>query len=86
MDSGSYVVETKVQAATGAALAAGALIWALETYVFSAALPGVLADLIYWLVPALAALAAGWLAPHTPRGGSQTSGGDGSGPSPASQP
>jgi hypothetical protein len=61
-------VETKVQAASLSAAAAGAVLWALQTYVFKGNdVPAGLVSLIDVVVPAVLAAAAGYLAPHTPR-------------------
>jgi len=61
-------VETKVQAGGLAAAVAGAVLWALQTYVFKgSAVPDGVVSLVYAIVPALCAVAAGYLAPHTPR-------------------
>ena len=61
-------VETKVQAGTLAAFVAGIIIWALQTWVFKgSAVPAGLVSLVYAVVPAALALAAGYYAPHTPR-------------------
>lgn len=60
-------VEAKVKAATGAAAVAGLLVWLLEEYVFGAAAPEAVEAAVDVLVPAAAALVAGWLARHTPR-------------------
>jgi hypothetical protein len=59
-------VETKVTAASMAAAVAGAVVWAVSTYVFAgAAVPAALVLLINLGVPYLAALLAGYGAPHT---------------------
>jgi len=61
-------VETKVQAASLSAAAAGAVLWALQTYVFKGNdVPAGLVSLIDVVVPAVLAAVAGYLAPHTPR-------------------
>jgi hypothetical protein len=66
-EGGGPVIERKVSAAGLGALIAGALIWALQTWVFKGAVPGILSQLIDWLAPILGALIFGYLAPHTPR-------------------
>ena len=60
-------VETKVQAATGAAAVSGLALWALGHYVFKTGVPDVVASWIYVLVPAAITFAAGYLAKHTDR-------------------
>lgn len=60
-------VETKVKASTTAAAVSGLALWALGRYVFKSAVPDVVASWVYVIVPGLLALAAGYLAPHTPR-------------------
>jgi len=60
-------VETKVQAGSISAAAAGVILWVLQTYVFKGTMPEGIESLVYLLVPAVLAGAAGWLAPHTPR-------------------
>lgn len=62
-------VETKVQAATGAAAVSGLALWALGHWVFKTGVPDVVASWIYVLVPAAITFAAGYLAKHTPRPG-----------------
>lgn len=56
--------ERRVTAACFGALIGGALIWALETWVFTGGVPGIGRDFIDWLAPVLGALVSGWLAPH----------------------
>jgi hypothetical protein len=63
------VVETKVKASTAAAAVSGLALWALGRYVFKGTVPDVVASWVYVLVPGLLAWGAGYLAPHTPRGG-----------------
>lgn len=60
-------VETKVQAGTLSAAAAGVVLWVLQTYVFKGAMPQGVESLVYLAVPAVLAGAAGYLAPHTHR-------------------
>jgi len=61
-------IETKVQAASLSAAAAGAVLWFLQTYTFKGgAVPAGLVSLIDVVVPAALAAGAGYLAPHTPR-------------------
>jgi hypothetical protein len=61
-------VETKVQAGSLAAAAAGAVLWVLQTYVFKGgAVPDGVVSLVDVLVPAAFAAIAAYLAPHTPR-------------------
>ena len=61
-------VETKVQAGSLAAAVSGAVIWALQEYVFKGSdVPPGLVSLIYVAIPGLLALAAGYYAKHTPR-------------------
>jgi len=61
-------VETKVTAGSLAAALSGAIIWALQTYVFKGNdVPDGLVSLIYVAIPAVCAYAAGYLAPHSPR-------------------
>jgi hypothetical protein len=54
-------VSKSAQAATAGALLGGAIIWALEEYVFTNGAPGVLRDLIDWLAPLIAAAIGAWL-------------------------
>ena len=61
------MVETKVQASTGAAAVSGLALWALGHYVFKAGVPDVVASWIYVLVPAAVTFAAGYAARHTAR-------------------
>jgi hypothetical protein len=63
-------VNPKLEGAGLGALIGGAVIWALETYLFKGTLPGVLRDFIDWLVPVILALISGWLTPpaRTPTG------------------
>jgi len=61
-------VETKVQAGSLAAGAAGVALWALQTWAFKGnAVPAGLQSLVDVIVPAVCAAVAGYLAPHTPR-------------------
>jgi hypothetical protein len=60
-------IETKVQAATGAAAVSGLALWALGHYVFKAGVPDVVASWIYVIVPAVITFGAGYLAKHTDR-------------------
>ena len=60
-------VETKVQAATGAAAVSGLALWVLGHYVFKSGVPDVVASWVYVLVPGIITFAAGYLARHTPR-------------------
>jgi hypothetical protein len=60
------VIETKVQASTGAAAVSGLALWALGHYVFKGSgVPDVVASWVYVLVPGLLTFAAGYLARHT---------------------
>ena len=61
------MIETKVQAGTGAAAVSGLALWALGTYVFRGGVPDVIVSWVYVLVPAALTFAAGYLAKHTPR-------------------
>ena len=65
-------VETKVQAATGAAAVSGLALWALGHYVFKGTVPDVVASWVYVIVPGVITFAAGYLAKHTPRPGTAT--------------
>ena len=60
-------VETKVQAGSATAAAAGVVLWVLQTYVFKGNMPQGVESLVYLLVPGVLAGVAGYLAPHTPR-------------------
>jgi hypothetical protein len=60
-------IETKVQAATGAAAVSGLALWVLGHYVFKAGVPDVVASWVYVLVPGVITFGAGYLARHTPR-------------------
>jgi hypothetical protein len=60
-------VETKVKSATVGAALAGVLVWLLETYAFGGDVPGPVQAAVDIVVPGAAALAAGWVARHTPR-------------------
>lgn len=60
-------VEPKVQAAGLAGTAAGVIIWVLQAYAFSGAVPAGLVSLIYAAVPGLLAFVAGYLVPHQSR-------------------
>lgn len=60
-------LETKVQAGTAAATVAGAIVYILQEYVFKGTVNAGLVSLVYAAVPGALALAAGYLAPHTPR-------------------
>lgn len=60
-------VEKKVQASTGAAAVSGLVLWVLGTYVFKGTVPDAVTTVVYVLVPAATAFAAGYLARHTPR-------------------
>lgn len=60
-------VERKVTAATIGATIAGAVVWAAQTWVFHGVLPAPIENLLTIGVPALVALIAGYLAPHTHR-------------------
>ena len=60
-------VERKVQASTGAAAVSGLALWALGTYVFKGDVPDAVTTVVYVLVPAATAFAAGYLAKHTCR-------------------
>ena len=62
-------VERKVQASTGAAAVSGLVLWGLGTYVFKGTVPDAVTTVVYVLVPAATAFAAGYLAKHTSRPG-----------------
>ena len=62
------MIERKVAAGAGAAAVVGFIIWLLDMYVFDdTEMPEQVITLITWLIPALAALVGGYLAPHTHR-------------------
>jgi hypothetical protein len=63
------MVETKVQAGTGAAAVSGLALWALGHYVLKDGVPDVVASWVYVIVPGLLTFGAGYLAKHTPRPG-----------------
>ena len=56
-----------MQAGTAAATIAGAIVYILQAYVFKGTVNPGLVSLVYAAVPGALALAAGYLAPHTPR-------------------
>ena len=60
-------VERKVQASTGAAAVSGLVLWVLGTYVFKGTVPDAVTTVVYVLVPAATAFAAGYLTRHTSR-------------------
>ena len=60
-------VESKVSAATVAAAVSSLVVWILQSYVFRGEVPFPVAAAVQVGVPALATLAASWLAPHTHR-------------------
>jgi hypothetical protein len=60
-------VERKVQASTGAAAVSGLVLWVLGTYVFKGTVPDAVTTVVYILVPAATAFAAGYLTKHTSR-------------------
>ncbi len=60
-------IETKVQAATGAAAVSGLALWSLGHWVFKAGVPDVVASWVYVLIPGVLAFGAGYLAKHTDR-------------------
>lgn len=60
-------VETKVQAASLSAAAAGVALWVLQTYVFKGSMPQGVESLVYLAVPGIVAGVAGYVAPHTHR-------------------
>lgn len=62
-------VETKVAASSATSVLTGVITWILVTYVpvFHAGLPGPLATFLPWIISAVTATAAGYLAPHTSR-------------------
>jgi hypothetical protein len=60
-------LETKVTAGSLGALLGGALSGLLERFVFHGTIPGVLAEVITWGAPLVAALILAYLAPHTHR-------------------
>jgi hypothetical protein len=62
------MLETKVSVGAGAAGITGLVMWALGEFVFTGGnVPNEVVTFVAWLVPALVGLAAGYLAPHTPR-------------------
>lgn len=63
----SPVIHPKVAASSSGALVSAALVWVIEHYAFHDATPGVLDAAFQVLVPALVALAAGWLTRWEPK-------------------
>lgn len=63
----SAPIEYKVSAAAIATAVSGVVVWALQTYAFHGDLPLPVSAFVQTVVPALVALAAGYMAPHTPR-------------------
>jgi len=61
-------IETKVSAATVAAVVSAFIAWVLRTYVFHGDVPPEVEALVTVVIVALSTFAAGWLSPHTPRG------------------
>lgn len=61
------MIEKKVSASSLSAAAAGVVLWALQTWAFKGTVPAGVVSLVYLAVPAISALVAGYLAPHTPR-------------------
>jgi len=62
------MVETKVTAATAAAVSTGFVLWVLQSYVFGGgAVPGPLAAFVGIVVLGVVTVGAGYLAPHTHR-------------------
>lgn len=71
-DRATWPVEPKVKAAAAGApvgaTVAALVLWLLDEYVFRAGpVPGPVAAVVALALPALVALAAGYLAPHMPR-------------------
>lgn len=60
-------IEKKVKGATFAAAVAGAVIWALNTYVIKAGTPDEIKVLLYLGIPSLLALIGGFVPHHTHR-------------------
>lgn len=60
-------VETKVTAATAAAVVTSFAIWLLEVFVFKEIVPVPVQGMVALVVPLITTFAAGWLTPHTPR-------------------
>lgn len=58
-------VESKVKAASGAAVVGGLIVWALEQYVFGGDVPDPVEAVIYLAVPAITAFLGGFMARHT---------------------
>lgn len=63
----SPAIHPKVAASSSGALVSAALVWVIEHYAFHDATPGVLDAAFQVLVPALVALAAGWLTRWEPK-------------------
>jgi hypothetical protein len=61
------VIEKKVSAGTAGAVIGGFIVWLLEAYVFGGAVPAPVEALVFFVVPAVAAFIAGYLARHTAR-------------------
>jgi hypothetical protein len=60
-------VETKVSAATVAAVVSAFVVWVLRTYVFKGDVPPEVEAFATIAVVGATTFAAGWLSPHTPR-------------------
>jgi hypothetical protein len=60
-------IEPKVQAAGVIAAVSGAALWLLQHYVFKGTVPDGVVSMVYFVVPGVLAVAAGWLAPHQSR-------------------
>jgi uncharacterized membrane protein YfcA len=60
-------VETKVSAATVAAIVSAFVVWVLRTYVFKGDVPPEVEAFATIAVVGATTFAAGWLSPHTPR-------------------
>jgi hypothetical protein len=65
-------VETKVSAATVAAVVSAFVVWVLRTYVFKGDVPPEVEALVGVAVVGATTFAAGWLSPHTPRSDGDT--------------
>ncbi|MBT2213451.1 hypothetical protein [Actinomadura sp. NEAU-AAG7] len=60
-------VEAKVTAAASGAALAGLVVTLMGEHVFNGDVPQAVTDVVYVVVPALVAFAAGWWTRHTPR-------------------
>lgn len=61
------MVETKVQAATAAAVLSSLVLWVLGEYVFGDVVPAPLEAAVVLVVTGVATWVAGYVARHTPR-------------------